>query len=160
MQENLKQAFMRGVCALNIEAMNALNPKTGTPNYFTGQPLQPSMLMNTVDMMQRNDMTMKVVEPIKMESIKRSEVFDSLAARSMEQIDAQLAISPAKSIEIESMEHRYPTEPITVPKEVKQEVMVERQPEGKIIRVNKYGKSYTDTSTTKPKPPIKKKGFK
>ena len=26
MQENLKKAFMRGVCALNFEAMNILNP--------------------------------------------------------------------------------------------------------------------------------------
>jgi len=25
MQENLKRAFMRGVCALNFEAMNVLN---------------------------------------------------------------------------------------------------------------------------------------
>jgi len=30
MQENLKKAFMRGVCALNLEAMSALNP--GMPN--------------------------------------------------------------------------------------------------------------------------------
>ena len=26
MQENLQKAFMRGVCALNFEAMNILNP--------------------------------------------------------------------------------------------------------------------------------------
>jgi hypothetical protein len=26
MQENLKKAFMRGVCALNFEAMHILNP--------------------------------------------------------------------------------------------------------------------------------------
>jgi hypothetical protein len=26
MQENLKKAFMRGVCALNFEAMNILHP--------------------------------------------------------------------------------------------------------------------------------------
>lgn len=26
MSENLKKAFMRGVCALNFEAMNILNP--------------------------------------------------------------------------------------------------------------------------------------
>ena len=26
MQENLKKAFMRGVCALNFEAMNILDP--------------------------------------------------------------------------------------------------------------------------------------
>ena len=26
MQENLKKAFMRGVCALNFEAMNILQP--------------------------------------------------------------------------------------------------------------------------------------
>lgn len=28
MQENLKRAFMRGVCALNFEAMNVLNGST------------------------------------------------------------------------------------------------------------------------------------
>ena len=34
MQENLKKAFMRGVCALNIEAMNALNPGCATMDLF------------------------------------------------------------------------------------------------------------------------------
>lgn len=29
MQENLKKAFMRGVCALNFEAMNVFNGKQG-----------------------------------------------------------------------------------------------------------------------------------
>ncbi len=33
MQENLKKAFMRGVCALNFEAMNILNP--GDAGYQT-----------------------------------------------------------------------------------------------------------------------------
>jgi nitrate reductase NapAB chaperone NapD len=31
-QENLKKAFMRGVCAMNFEAMNILNPGTGLEN--------------------------------------------------------------------------------------------------------------------------------
>ena len=31
MQENLKRAFMRGVCALNFEAMNILQEKKGLP---------------------------------------------------------------------------------------------------------------------------------
>lgn len=31
MQENLKKAFMRGVCALNFEAMNILDPNGGDP---------------------------------------------------------------------------------------------------------------------------------
>ena len=26
MQDNLKKAFMKGVCAMNLEAMNILNP--------------------------------------------------------------------------------------------------------------------------------------
>ena len=39
MQENLKRAFMKGVCALNFEAMNILNPnemidKMGVENVF------------------------------------------------------------------------------------------------------------------------------
>ena len=39
MQENLKRAFMKGVCALNFEAMNFLNPsemidKMGVENVF------------------------------------------------------------------------------------------------------------------------------
>ena len=39
MQQNLKKAFMRGVCALNFEAMNILNPdemieKMGVDNVF------------------------------------------------------------------------------------------------------------------------------
>ncbi len=31
MQENLKKAFMRGVCALNFEAMNILDPNGDDP---------------------------------------------------------------------------------------------------------------------------------
>ena len=34
MQENLKKAFMRGVCALNLEAMNALNPASASMDMF------------------------------------------------------------------------------------------------------------------------------
>ena len=32
MQDNLKKAFMRGVCALNFEAMNILDPNGEDPN--------------------------------------------------------------------------------------------------------------------------------
>jgi hypothetical protein len=34
LQENLKRAFMRGVCALNFEAMNVLNGGGGFPADF------------------------------------------------------------------------------------------------------------------------------
>ena len=36
-QENLKKAFMRGVCAMNFEAMNILNPNAESPGQAFGQ---------------------------------------------------------------------------------------------------------------------------
>lgn len=43
MQEGLKKAFMRGVCALNFEAMNILTPQ-GKDEHMN--QLEQEMLMN------------------------------------------------------------------------------------------------------------------
>jgi centrosomal protein POC5 len=47
MQENLKKAFMRGVCSLNFEAMNILqpseSPSMADPSQSMGGIQQPTM---------------------------------------------------------------------------------------------------------------------
>lgn len=63
-QENLKKAFMRGVCALNFEAMSILKPNTGenteelpeqtvmmkqVQNMTQGNPIFNSLVLNPVD---------------------------------------------------------------------------------------------------------------
>jgi hypothetical protein len=42
MQDNLKKAFMRGVCALNFEAMNVLNPNSTSSSEGNSSPLNKS----------------------------------------------------------------------------------------------------------------------
>ena len=44
MQENLKKAFMRSVCALNFEAMNILDPNASSSDISLQQNNQISLL--------------------------------------------------------------------------------------------------------------------
>lgn len=179
MQENLQQAFMRGVCALNLEAMSALNPGAKAPKLFSidpavqmeqnssaGQcmPVGMTLPMSRVEVAPRNDLARQSESGTV--SMPKN-MYDAIAVRSMEQIDAQLAVSPAKSLDAETsqLEQSFRNVPeAAIAKEVRQPeaFSAAKQPETKVIRVNKYGKSYADSSTnptskSKSKPSANKK---
>ncbi len=205
MQENLKKAFMRGVCALNLEAMSALNPASVSPpmDMFSTAPIDPGLLQQTPISVSAHDAVSEpslVMEP-KIESkdhmwkpapILSRDFANSapapagLPAANMAPAPAQLLgtgttridgrsallldhngdIGTAGEQEIycervqSDIDERDCTEGVEGRDMMagKQSISVnqtglmgmQQQPaEGKVIRVNKYGKSYADTSAKK-----------
>jgi centrosomal protein POC5 len=61
-QENLKKAFMRGVCAMNFEAMNILNPES---QGFNPNVLQPSGKIDFFENLQEKKQESPQTSPMK-----------------------------------------------------------------------------------------------
>jgi len=202
MQENLKKAFMRGVCALNLEAMSALNSEN--PSNFLGEtleqevntsnripiPLTEMSIQGHIENIEEPNVTVKWNEVVpKIESKDhmwkpapilakdfsntsvRSMTFNPLAPR-IDQTSVILRADPAfdnkrevivgeeekeikceripyEANEIETIETRSfgaAKQAVNLYQPIELPIVPAVQPETKVIRVNKYGKSYAETA--------------
>eukprot|EP00826_Nyctotherus_ovalis_P056039 TRINITY_DN7500_c0_g1_i1.p1 TRINITY_DN7500_c0_g1~~TRINITY_DN7500_c0_g1_i1.p1 ORF type:complete len:220 (-),score=56.79 TRINITY_DN7500_c0_g1_i1:11-670(-) len=211
MQENLKKAFMRGVCALNLEAMSALNPENVD---FLGESVEQEMpISNRIPIPPLTEMSMQssqcenTIEPptVPMISIPKIESkdhmwkpapilakdFSSTSVRPLafnptlprpepflradplfdgrrevivgeDEKDIRCERVPYEASEVEGVEARsfgMAKQPVNVYQPLEIPTGPAVQPETKVIRVNKFGKSYAEggLSSAKYKPPTTNK---
>ena len=206
MQENLKKAFMRGVCALNLEAMNALNPGEAM-DYFTTEPLMqeiptsnriptatelpimPTLNDNQIEepqminipkieskdhmwkpapILAKDFSNITIVRPTTFvpmnTTIPKTEIpmlrvnqpsdnkKDLIIAEGEQEIRCERVPYEGNYIGegIEARNFAMTKHPVNMyqPTEIPVPMQIPPQPESRIIRVNKYGKSYTDSSVS------------
>ncbi|OMJ80977.1 hypothetical protein SteCoe_18686 [Stentor coeruleus] len=157
MQENLKKAFMRGVCAMNFEAMNILNPGSLTETYSYNENSRNEPLR---------------MEPIKSEQaseiVQRTERYEKFD-NEKSQIEEISNMIPSESKELRWKAAPVFGKSVTAPE--KPETMTfsgipsipvtNSQGEGKVIIVNNVkGAEAKITGKVPLKPAIGKKGMK